>query len=63
MNALLRFIREEEGISSLEYALIAVLMRSRVVMTYWSTTSGRFGVATERHSLPKSRTWLDGMGP
>ncbi len=26
MNALLRFVREEEGISSLEYALLAVVV-------------------------------------
>ncbi len=31
MNALLRFIREEEGISSLEYALLAVV----VAMVIW----------------------------
>ena len=32
MNALLRFIREEEGISSLEYALIAVLIALAIVV-------------------------------
>jgi len=31
MNALLRFVREEEGISSLEYALLAVV----VAMVIW----------------------------
>jgi Flp pilus assembly pilin Flp len=31
MNALLRFIRDEEGISSLEYALLAVV----VAMVIW----------------------------
>lgn len=32
MNALLRFIREEEGISSLEYALIAVLIALAIIV-------------------------------
>ena len=32
MNALLRFIREEEGISSLEYALIAVLIALAILV-------------------------------
>ncbi len=31
MNTLLRFVREEEGISSLEYALLAVV----VAMVIW----------------------------
>ena len=31
MNALLRFIREEEGISSLEYALIAGLIALAII--------------------------------
>ena len=57
MNALLRFIREEEGISSLEYALIAVLIAVAIV-----TGAGALGDAINA-KFDAIASWLGDAAP
>ena len=57
MNALVRFFREEEGISSLEYALIAVLIALAIVVG-----AGALGTALN-DKFQAIADWLDTNAP
>ncbi len=57
MNALLRFVREEEGISSLEYALLAVV----VALVIWVGAKA-FGTAVS-DLFQRIADALDGVNP
>ena len=57
MNALLRFVREEEGVSSLEYALLAIVVAMVIYVG-----AKLFGTAVS-DLFERMATAIDGVDP
>ena len=66
MNAVMQFVREEEGATALEYGLLAALIAAgivTVVTTLGTTLNATFGIIEGQMSTANGAAGAGGSGP